>query len=69
MGEKVLEIRSINSMYKIHGEVKNSMGNVEANERIRTTHGHELRWWNDGRSGCAGWKRIKGRTNRTIVIA
>ena len=27
------------------GEVKNSIGNVEAKELICTTHGHELRWW------------------------
>ena len=33
------------------GEVKNSVGNVEAKELICTTHGHELRWgecrWED----------------------
>ena len=26
------------------GEGKNSVGNVEANELICMTHGHELRW-------------------------
>ena len=30
------------------GEVKNSIGNVEAKEVICTTHGHELRWGNAG---------------------
>ena len=30
------------------GEVKNSMGNGEAKELIYMTHGHELRWGNDG---------------------
>ena len=34
------------------GEVKNSIGNVEAKELIRTPHGHELRrgecWWEGG---------------------
>ena len=33
------------------GEVKNSMGNGEAKELICMTHGHELRWGNDGRKG------------------
>ena len=48
-GEKVQGIRSINGRYKIDkGEVKNSMRNVEAKELIYTTHGHELRWGNDG---------------------
>ena len=42
------------------GEVKNSIGNVEAKELICKTHGHELKWGNvDGR-GCAGWRGIKG---------
>ena len=27
------------------GEVKNSIGNVEAKERICKAHGHELRGW------------------------
>ena len=42
------------------GEVKNSIGNVEAKELICMTHGHELRrqcWW----EGCEGWRRIKER--------
>ena len=34
------------------GEVKNSsMGNGEAKELICMTHGHELRWGNDGGRG------------------
>ena len=43
MGQMVQGISSINSRYKIDGEVKNSIGNGEAKELIRTTHGHELR--------------------------
>ena len=31
-GEKVQGIRTINGRYKIGGEVKNSVGNVEAKE-------------------------------------
>ena len=42
MGEKIQGIRSINGRYKIDGEVKNSIGNVEAKELICMTHGHEL---------------------------
>ena len=30
------------------GEVKNSMGNGKAKELICMTHGHEIRWGNDG---------------------
>ena len=30
------------------GEVKNSTGNGEAKELICMTHGHEIRWGNDG---------------------
>ena len=37
---KVQEVRSINSRYKIQGEVKNSMGNGEAKELICMTQGH-----------------------------
>ena len=42
------------------GEVKNSIGNVEAKELICTTHGHELKWGNVGRRGCAGRRGVKG---------
>ena len=42
-GEKVQGIRSINGKYKKdQGEVKNSIGNVEAKELICMTYGHEL---------------------------
>ena len=41
-------------MQNRQGEVKNSMGNVEAKELICTTHGHA------GVRGCAGWRAIKG---------
>ena len=34
------------------GEVKNSMGNGEAKELISMTHGHEVRWVNDGGRGA-----------------
>ena len=44
IGEKVQGIRSINGKYKKdQGEVKNSIGNVEAKELICMTYGHELR--------------------------
>ena len=36
------------------GEAKNSMGNGEAKELICMTHGHELRWGNDGGRQGAG---------------
>ena len=42
------------------GEGKNSVGNVEAEELIYMTHGHELWGGEVGRSGCAGWSRMKG---------
>ena len=51
------------------GEVKNGMGNVEAKELICVTHGHELRWENDGGIRGTGPRGIKGRKNRTTVIA
>ena len=42
--EKVQRISSINGRYKNRqGEVKNSIGNVEAKELICMTHGHELK--------------------------
>ena len=37
------------------------MGNEEAKDLICMTHGHELRWGNDGGRGNAGQRRIKGR--------
>ena len=54
MGEKVQGIRGINGRYKMGREVKNSMGNGEAKERICMTHGYELRWGNDGGRGVQG---------------
>ena len=36
------------------GEVKHSIGNVEAKELVCTTHGHELRWENAGGRGVQG---------------
>ena len=49
--------------------VKNSMGNGEAEEFICMTHGHELRWMNDGGRWGTGQRGIKGRRNGTNVIA
>ena len=54
MEEKAQGIRSINSRYKIDRGVKNSMGNGKAKEHICMTHGHKLRWGNDG-------GRVQGR--------
>ena len=70
MGKKVQGIRSINDRSKIDGEVKNSMGNVEAKELICMSHGHELR----GGEGSAGRSGVQGRGeqrggNGTTVIA
>ena len=53
-------IRSISGRYKIDGEVKDSMGHGEAKELTCTTHGHELRWGNDGGRAGTGWRGIKG---------
>ena len=36
------------------------MGNVEAKELLCTTHGHEVRWGNDGGKVGAGQRGIKG---------
>ena len=54
-------ISSINSRQKIDSgwEVKNSVGNVEAEELICMIHGHELKAGNVGRRGCAGRRGIK----------
>ena len=41
------------------GEVKNSVGNVEAKELICMTHGHELKEGNVGGTGCAGRRGVK----------
>ena len=43
------------------GEVKNSIGNVEAKELVSMTHGHELKeGGNVGGRGYAGRRGIKG---------
>ena len=39
----------------------NSMGNGETKELTCMTHGHELRWGNNGGRGDTGWRGIKGR--------
>ena len=59
MGEKVHGISSINGRWTIdRGEVRNSIGNVEAKELIYMTHGHELSQRNVG-GGGTGWRGIK----------
>ena len=46
------------------------MGNGEAKELICMTHGHELRWGNDGGMGSSGQRGIMGRKrNGTSVVA
>ena len=37
------------------------MGNGEAKELICMTHGHKLKWGNDGGMGITGWRGIKRR--------
>ena len=41
--------------------IKNSMGNREAKELTCMTHGHELRWGNNGGRGGTGQRGIKRR--------
>ena len=48
-------------------EVEHSIGNVEANELICPTHGHELKGGNVGWRGCAGWRGIKGGYGTTVI--
>ena len=48
------------------GEGKNSIGNVEAKELIRMTHGHKLKGGNVGGRGGAGWRG--GEKMQTTVI-
>ena len=43
------------------------MGNVEAKELIRMTHGHELKGGNMGGRGCAGWKGVRGENGTTVT--
>ena len=52
------------------GEVKNNMGNGEANELICMTHGHELRWESAGGRGECWEEGNKGEKKiGTTVIA
>ena len=50
-------------------EVKNSMGNAEVKELTCMTHGHELRYRNDGEKWGQRVEGNKGEKNRTNVIA
>ena len=68
-GGKVQRISSIDDRWKIDGEGKNSVGNVEAKELISMTHGHELSGGNVGGKGWAGWSGVRGAGNGTTVIA
>ena len=47
-------------MASTQGEVKNSIGNVEAKQLICMTNGHELKGGNAGGKGYAGWRGIQG---------
>ena len=49
------------------GEVKNSIGNVEAKELICTMHGHELRGGNVGGRWGTGQRGIKGENGTTVI--
>ena len=49
------------------GEVKNSIGHVEANELKYTTCGLELKGGNAGGRGCTRQRGIKGRKGTTII--
>ena len=60
MEEKVQGIRSINGLQNRQGEVKNSIGNVEAKKLICMTHGHELKGGKAVGRGDTGWRVIKG---------
>ena len=62
MGEKVQGIRSINGWYKIDRGRSRIVWEMEKpkNIIICMSHGHKLRWWNDGWRGSAGWREIKG---------
>ena len=49
------------------GEVKNSVGSVEAKELICMTHEHELKVAHEGGKGCAGHRGIKGKKWATVI--
>ena len=69
-GRKIQGIRSVNGRYKIdRGEGKNSTGKGEAKELIYMTHGHELRWGNDGGRGLQDRGKQRGEKNGTTAIA
>ena len=50
------------------GEVKNSIGNVEAKELISMTHGHELQGGNVEGKEWAGWSLVGGWDNCNSII-
>ena len=51
------------------GEVKNSIGNGEVKELTCMTHGHELRYRNDGEKWGQRVEGNKGEKNGTTAIA
>ena len=51
-GKRVGEVQRISSIENRQEEVKNSIGNVEANELTCTTHGLELQGENEGGRGA-----------------
>ena len=51
------------------GEVKNSIGNVEAKELINMTHGHELKGKNAGGREVVGRVELSEGGNGTTIIA
>ena len=62
-GGKVTGIRGINDRYKIDGEVKNSIRNVETKELVCMTHMHELR----GMQGREGEREKKWDNCNSII--
>ena len=63
MGKKVQGIRSINGRHKIdRGRLRIGWEMEKPkNIIICMSHGHKLRWWNDGGGVGTGQRGIKGR--------
>ena len=63
MGAKIQGIRSISGRYKIDRGRVRIVWEIEKpkNLHIYMTHGHELRWGNDGGRVGTGQRGIKGR--------
>ena len=67
MGNKIQGIRSIIGRHKINGEVKNSIGNGEAQELICKTHGHELMGESQEGRGLPGGGGQRGNICNSII--